>query len=154
MNVNAILIRAVAWLPPVLRAHATQDRITLLAQFISFGLVGLVGLAIDTATVYALRPLIGVYAALVAAYFTAATGTWYCNRRWTFSSAPRTEAWYRQWCRFVAANLSGFAINRGVAFMLVTYVAAAAREPAIAVFAGAVAGMTLNFKFSRALVFR
>jgi hypothetical protein len=36
----------------------------------------------------------------------------------------------------------------------VTFVAVAAREPVLAVFAGAMAGLTLNFNLSRKLVFR
>ena len=59
-----------------------------------------------------------------------------------------------QWRRFLTANLGGFIINRGVYMLLVTFVDIAAREPVIAVFAGAVAGMTLNFNLSRKMVFR
>jgi putative flippase GtrA len=59
-----------------------------------------------------------------------------------------------QWARFLTANLSGFIINRGIYALLVTFVAVAALEPVIAVFAGAVAGMMLNFNLSRKLVFR
>jgi putative flippase GtrA len=59
-----------------------------------------------------------------------------------------------QWRRFLAANLTGFIINRGLYAILVTFVAAAARQPVIATFAGALAGMALNFNLSRKMVFR
>ncbi len=68
--------------------------------------------------------------------------------------SDRHEPWHVQWRRFLAANLGGFVINRGVYMALVTFVAAAARQPVIAVFAGAMAGMTLNFNLSRKVVFR
>jgi putative flippase GtrA len=119
-----------------------------------FGMVGLIGFAIDTATVYALRHPVGLYVAGIAAYFTAATGTWLCNRLWTFRYLTRTDPWHVQWGRFLTANLGGFAINRGVYALLVTFWDLAAQQPVIAVFAGALAGMTLNFNLSRKLVFR
>lgn len=151
---TAFLLRLSAWLPDRLRAHASEARIRVLVQFVMFGIVGLVGFAIDTATVYALRHAVGLYVAGVAAYFTAASGTWFCNRAWTFRHIGRSEPWHLQWRRFLAANLSGFIINRGVYALLVTFVPVAAQQPVIAVFAGAMAGMTLNFNLSRKIVFR
>jgi putative flippase GtrA len=151
---TAFLLRISAWLPDSLRAHASETRVRVLVQFFMFGTVGLVGFVIDTGTVYALRHAVGLYVAGLAAYFTAATGTWFCNRSWTFRHIGRSDPWHLQWRRFLAANLSGFVINRGVYALLVTFVAVAARQPVIAVFAGAMAGMTLNFNLSRKMVFR
>ena len=151
---TAWLTRMTVWLPGPLRAAATEQRIRLLAQFGMFGAVGLIGFVIDTATVYALRHFVGLYVAGFAAYFTAATGTWFFNRLWTFRGQTGTAPWYIQWARFLTANLGGFAINRGLYTVLVTFVDAAARDPVIAVFAGALAGMVLNFNLSRKMVFR
>ena len=154
MTVLTFLLRASGHLPPKLRSHASEPRLRLLVQFGMFGLVGLVGLAIDTATVYALWSAVGLYAAGIAAYFTAATGTWLCNRLWTFRGLGGGEAWYVQWARFLTANLTGFAVNRGLYAILVTFVGVAARHPEIAIAAGAVAGMVFNFNMSRKMVFR
>jgi putative flippase GtrA len=152
--VTAFLLQLSAWLPAPLRAHASEARVRVLVQFAMFGTVGLIGFAIDTATVYALRYAVGLYVAGLVAYFTAATGTWFCNRLWTFRHVSRSDPWHVQWRRFLAANLGGFVINRGLYALLVTFVDVAARQPVIAVFAGAVAGMTLNFNLSRKMVFR
>jgi putative flippase GtrA len=154
MPVTAFLLRLSAWLPAPLRTHAPEARIRVLVQFAMFGMVGLIGFTIDTATVYALRHAVGLYVAGIVAYFTAATGTWICNRLWTFRHMSRSDPWYVQWRRFLAANLGGFVINRGLYALLVTFVDVAAQQPVIAVFAGAVAGMTLNFNLSRKMVFR
>jgi putative flippase GtrA len=151
---TAFLLQLSARLPAPWRAHASEQRIRLLVQFVMFAMVGLVGFVIDTGTVYALRHSVGLYVAGLAAYFTAATGTWLCNRLWTFRHLARSDPWHVQWRRFLAANLGGFVINRGVYALLVTFVDIAAREPVIAVFAGAVAGLTLNFNLSRKMVFR
>jgi putative flippase GtrA len=154
MPMTAFLLQLSAWLPPPLRAHASEERIRLLVQFGMFGMVGLGGFVIDTGTVYALKGRFGLYVAGLAAYFTAATGTWMFNRLWTFRHATRSEPWHVQWRRFLTANLGGFIINRGLYAILVTFVDVAARQPVIAVFAGALAGMTLNFNLSRKMVFR
>jgi putative flippase GtrA len=154
MPVTAFLLRLSDWLPNPLRAHASEARIRLLVQFVMFGMVGLIGFVLDTATVYALRYAVGLYVAGAVAYFVAATGTWFFNRLWTFRHAASSASWHVQWRRFLAANLGGFVINRGVYALLITFVAVAARQPVIAVFAGAVAGMTLNFNLSRKMVFR
>lgn len=154
MVMTAFLINLSAWLPPPLRALATEARIALLVQFGMFGMVGLIGFVLDTATVYALRHALGLYVAGLLAYFTAATGTWFFNRQWTFRHVTGSEPWYVQWRRFLAANMTGFVVNRGLYSLLVTFWDAAAREPAIAVFAGAAAGIMLNFNLSRKMVFR
>jgi putative flippase GtrA len=151
---TAFLLTLASVLPEPLRGLVTDARIRLLVQFGMFGIVGLIGFTIDTATVYALRHATGLYVAGMLAYFTAATGTWFFNRLWTFRGMTGTEPWYVQWFRFLLANLSGFVVNRGVYVILVTFVAAAAREPVIATFSGAVAGMTINFNLSRKMVFR
>jgi len=96
----------------------------------------------------------GLFFAGLAAYFTAATGTWIRNRLWTFRQLTRTDPWYVQWGRFLTANLGGFAVNRGMYVLLVTFWELAARQPVFAVLIGAIAGMTFNFNLSRKVVFR
>ena len=144
----------VHWLPARLRMYLPPERLRLLVQFLMFGVVGLIGFVIDTATVYSLWHIAGLYVAGFAGFFTAATGTWICNRLWTFRRVARTDPWYVQWVRFLAANFGGFLINRGVYVLLITFVDVAARQPIIAVAAGALAGMFLNFNLSRKVVFR
>jgi putative flippase GtrA len=140
-------------LPPSLQRSATPARLVLAEQFIRFGIVGAVGLVIDTATVYGLRHMLGLYGAGLAAYLLAASGNWLLNRLWTFrgqGSAPI----HRQWAMFMLTNLAGFVLNRGTYALLVTFVAAAASQPVIATTAGALAGLLVNFTLSRRLVFR
>jgi putative flippase GtrA len=140
-------------LPPPLQRAATPQRLMLLAQFLRFGMVGVVGFIIDTATVYALRHPLGLYGAGAAAYIVAATGNWLLNRLWTFRGQGNGSA-HRQWAMFMLTNLVGFVLNRGTYALLVTFVAAAADQPVIATAAGAVAGMFVNFSLSRRVVFR
>jgi putative flippase GtrA len=150
---QTLLLRLAPRLPPPLRDLATPARIGLLAQFAKFGVVGVVGFLIDTATVYGLRASLGLYGAGAVAYIVAASSNWVLNRVWTFRGRGSGPA-HRQWALFMTTNLLGFALNRGTYAVLVTFVATCAAQPVYAVAAGAVAGMFLNFRMSRSVVFR
>jgi putative flippase GtrA len=130
-------------------------RLPLQAQMLRFGLVGTVGFLVDTATVYLAHFRLGLdlYSAGALAYLAAASTTWLLNRRFTFPEA-RTQQAGRQWLRFVVTQLAGFALNRGTYALLIATVPAARAEPVIAVAAGSLAGMTVNFLAARFLVFR
>ncbi|MBV8398386.1 MAG: GtrA family protein [Acetobacteraceae bacterium] len=128
-------------------------RDSLVAQFLKFGVVGAVGFVFDTATVYALRHAVGLYGAGIASYFVAVTVTWGLNRVWTFRGRGHGPA-HREWLRFASANSLGFLLNRGTYAALVTTVPICAEQPVLAVAAGSLAGMFVNFGLSRRLVFR
>lgn len=81
---------------------------TKLIRLIKFGMVGSLGFLWDSGTVYALRPLIGLTAATLVAYFVAATLNWVFNRIWTFKGAGHHEHPVLQWLRFLSANSLGF----------------------------------------------
>jgi putative flippase GtrA len=147
---QTILLRL---LPRALRPSVTPGRLTLAAEFVRFGIVGAAGFVVDTATVYGLRAALGLYGAGIAGYVTAASSNWAFNRMWTFRGRGSGPA-HRQWAWFMIANLGGFVLNRGTYALLVTYVPIAARQPVIAIFAGVLAGLFLNFTLSRKLVFR
>ncbi|WP_291297962.1 GtrA family protein [Elioraea sp.] len=136
--------------PP--RAEALK---ALIGQIMRFGVVGVIGFVVDTATVYGLHFSAGadLYTAGALAYVVAATTTWALNRAWTFRTASR-ERPARQWALFLAVQLIGFALNRGTYAALVTFLPLAAAHPVIAVAAGSIAGMGVNFITARAIVFR
>jgi putative flippase GtrA len=123
------------------------------AQFLRFGVVGVIGFLFDTATVYALRVPLGLYGAGIAAYLVAASVNWALNRMWTFRGRGGGPA-HRQWGRYMLANTVGFVLNRGTYAALVTVFAVCAAQPVLAVAAGALAGMGVNFILSRRIVFR
>jgi len=137
----------------MLRMLLTHRHAPLLLQFLRFGVVGGIGWVADTATVYALRPFIGVVAAGLLAYPVAASVTWAINRAWTFRGQGEGSA-FAQWLRFLAGNSLGFALNRGTYVVLVSTVGVIADNPVIATAAGAIAGMFMNFHISRKMVFR
>ena len=140
-------------MPPPLRRIATPARVVLAQEFLRFGVVGVIGFLVDTTTVYGLRGALGLYGAGAVAYVTASTSNWILNRIWTFRGRSTGRA-HHQWMKFLMANLIGFVLNRGTYALLVTFVAIAAAQPVIAIAAGSIAGMFVNFSLSRRLVFR
>jgi putative flippase GtrA len=125
----------------------------LLRQFIQFGLIGVAGFVWDTCIVYATAPLLGPYAAGVVSFFIVGSINWVANRYWTYRQLNHA-AMHRQLVMYLIANAVGFVLNRG------TYIALVATQPlfrhhlVLAIAAGAVAGMFVNFFLSRRLVFR
>jgi putative flippase GtrA len=136
-----------------LRRHATPDRIRVLTQFLKFGVVGTLGFLVDTVVVYALRYRLGLYGAGLVSFLVAATANWVMNRLWTFRGRGSLPM-HREWARYMMANLFGFVLNRGTYALLVTFVAACAEQPVLAVAAGSIAGLGVNFTLSRTAVFR
>ena len=130
----------------------SRSKPAVVGQFLCFGIVGAFGFLIDTATVYGLRGVLGLYGAGIAAYVAAASANWALNRSWTFRGCGNLSA-HRQWARFLLANAVGFVLNRGTYAALVSAVPLCAAQPVLAVAAGAAAGMGVNFSLSRRVVF-
>lgn len=137
---------------PLLQRILGEAHARLAMQFLRFGTVGAGGFVVDNAVVYSLRDPAGLYAAGALAYIAAATFTWVFNRLWTFRG-PHQGAAGRQWVLFLATQSVGFVVNRGVFAVLVTVSPLCATHPVIAVFAGTLAGMFLNFAAARRYVF-
>ena len=125
-----------------------------LLHFMKFGIIGSLGIIWDTATVYGLRPFIGLTAATLIAYFVAATLNWILNRLWTFRGLGHHEHPVLQWLRFLSANSLGFFLNRGTVYTLFYAFPFCIRHPVVALTAGAFAGLIANFKLSQKMVFR
>ncbi len=150
---EALLSRLAAGLPSPARRFAHAPRIAIVAQFLRFGLVGVLGFVVDTATVYALRGTLGLYGAGMVSYVVAASFNWACHRAWTFRGRGTRRA-HREWAMFLLANGLGLVLNRGAYVLLIATSPLCVRYPVLAVAAGAVAGMFANFGMSRQLVFR
>jgi len=124
-------------------------------RFLKFGIVGSGGFVVDSAALLLASSVLGLdpYSGRILSFLTAATFTWYANRKFTFadrnSASPVIE-----WARFLAANATGMVANF-LAYGLV--ISLFGTEPGIliaAVAAGSLAGMVLNFTLSARFVFR
>lgn len=122
-------------------------------QLLRFSAVGVVGFVVDTVALYAALGLgAGLYTGRLASYLTAATVTWALNRRFTFGER-RTKGLASEWVRFLAANSVGGVINYCTYAALVATLPYVTAHPWLAVAAGSLAGLAVNFTLSRRLVF-
>ena len=122
-------------------------------QFLRFGVIGTLGFVWDTIVVYATAPWVGLYAAGVISYVIAGSINWLLNRIWTYRHIPH-GAMHRQVMMFLLVNSAGFAINRGLYFTLIATQPVCRAYPVIAIAAGGVCAMFVNFFLSRRLVFK
>jgi putative flippase GtrA len=124
-------------------------------QLLRFTLVGAAGFLVDAgALMLATKALgLGLYSGRVFSYLCAATFTWICNRRFTFTSDEQDNR-FIPWLRFLGANAIGGGVNYGVYAALVTFTAVGAAWPVIGVAAGSLAGLTFNFAASKFWVFK
>ena len=124
----------------------------LIAPFLRFAGVGVLGFVVDSAVLYAgLAVGLTLYSGRAVSWFAAATFNWYLNRRLTFAS--KDTAVVREWARFLLANAVGGAVNMGTYAVLVANWGVMARLPVLAVGVGSIAGLVFNFALSWTVVF-
>jgi putative flippase GtrA len=123
-------------------------------EFARFVCVGTGGFVVDTCLVYALRSLLGLYGAGIAAYVGASIFAWMLNRSWTFRKRVTTKPSFQEWLTYLTASGAGFVLNRGAFFAAITCSSFVSEHPVIGVAIGSIAGLMLNFTLNRAVVFR
>jgi putative flippase GtrA len=116
---------------------------------------GVAGFIVDAGIVILFTKALwlGPIMAQAVAFTVAVTVTWLINRHWTFAEHA-SEKWLHEWTRYVAANSVGAAVNNGVYITLVLMVSFFSKTPFLAVAAGSIAGMGLNFVASKLMVFK
>ena len=129
---------------------------SVLRRLIRFGAVGVVAFAIDAGTLWtAVHQFgFGLYSGRALSFVTAATVAWYLNRRFTFQDRGAIGSSHQQWAAYLLASLTGAIANVGTYTLLVAFLPAFARAPTLAVAAGSLAGMLVNFNAYSRFVFR
>lgn len=124
-------------------------------QLLRFAAVGAAGFFVDAGALMLATAGFGLdlYSGRVFSYLCAATFTWICNRRFTFTGLDHHPP-VVQWLRFLGANALGGAVNYAVYAALVTLTALGAAYPVMGVAAGSVAGLIFNFAISKFWVFK
>ena len=132
-------------------------------KLVKFALVGGVGFIIDAATLALLSTVMPVVAARGAAFWVAASSTWWCNRVFTFNDGQYREP-IGQWGRFMLCAMLGFVPNWGCYWLLFQggdphWLRAEFGQlgliswPYIAMIPGILLGMLVNFSLSQRWVF-
>ncbi|NTW52691.1 MAG: GtrA family protein [Chlorobiaceae bacterium] len=124
------------------------------AQFVLFGVAGVVGFLVDTTVLYLLKGLMGVYGARVISFLFAAFATWLFNRAITFRDQKSGHSTIREFGIYLALMTIGGSVNYGIYALLISRHEIIAQNPVIGVAAGSIAGMLINLLTSRFLLFR
>ena len=128
-----------------------KQRRHICTQIFCFGVVGVIGFAVNAGIVEGLTRFIGPIWAQMPAFPVAASVTWWLNRRYTFGASR--YIWHKEWLRYMASNSLGWCVNNGTYFILVVQYSLMYKQPALAVAAGSIVGMFFNFIASKKGVF-
>jgi len=120
-----------------------------------FCIGGVVGFIVDAGVLQLL--VIGLawdrYSGRLISFLLAATATWVFNRHYTFHG-PRRHSLIGEWVRYVLAMSGGFACNFAAYSVLVYFFDIDRQWLILAVAAGSIAGLGVNYLASRYWVYR
>jgi len=123
-------------------------------QFIRFCAVGVAGLLVDLAVLYATAWALGWYAARVLSFAAAASATWWLNRRFTFQAdGSQGSSIWQQYLAYMASMLGGAVLNYG-AYVATLHWVQVPGAAALGVCVGSCAGLVSNYLTARHLVFK
>lgn len=123
-------------------------------QLARFLVAGVMGFLVDSGVLYLTLWLgLGYFAGRGVSFFCAVWTTWQINRRYTFVASLRQSVW-AEWWRYLAAMSVGGGVNYAAYSAVVSLLPPASWLPVLAVAAGSVAGLTVNFATAKWWVFR
>lgn len=123
-------------------------------EILRFGVAGIAGLAVDVAVLYAALAMgLGPFAGRAVSFLCAVWATFTLNRRFTFRPDATADIW-SEWWRYLGAMLLGGAVNYGVYTAVMLLLPRTAILPFLAVAAGSIGGMGVNFVSAKFFVFR
>src|SRR5450432_1985058 len=128
---------------------------TSLRVFATFCIGGVIGFVVDAGVLQVL--VVGLawdrYSGRLISFLTAATMTWLFNRTFTFHG-PRRHTLIGEWARYILAMSGGFVCNFAAYSALVYFFNLDRQWLILAVAAGSIAGLGVNFMASRYWVYR
>ena len=132
-----------------------RAQVDALPPLLRFGLVGVVGFAVDGGL---LQLLVGVggwgpIVARAVSFPAAVLATWWLNRHVTFRGRDAGPAW-ASLARYVAVSIVGTSVNFGVYTSLVLGSAAMAAQPIVPFAIASVAALVFNYLGSKHFAFR
>ncbi|HZY68233.1 MAG TPA: GtrA family protein [Devosia sp.] len=123
-------------------------------KFLLFSIAGGAGFVVDTAVLYLLKDILGLYGARAISFLLAVLTTWLINRSLAFAAQRSDDPIWREFLKYLGAMILGGAVNYAVYAVLVALFPLVGEHPIIGVAAGVAAGMLVNFTLAEKLVFR
>lgn len=119
-----------------------------------FTFVGGIGFVVDVGVLYAVRDVLGLYLGRIVSFLAAALTTWVLNRRLTFRGRSSSLSAHKEAAVYVAIMMGGGFANYLTYAVAIYHSAVAAAHPALAVAAGSLAGLGINWGSARVLLFK
>lgn len=136
------------------KQEAGARRHILGGELMRFVAAGILGLIVDVAVLYGAMTLgMGWFSGRAVSFLAAVWCTWQFNRRFTFAPNERLSVW-EEWWRYLSAMLVGGVVNYAAYSAVVIALPGLPFLPMVAVAAGSLAGMTVNFVSAKWFVFR
>lgn len=135
-------------------AVQTADKSSPLSRVMSFGLVGVVGFAVDAGVLALVMDALGPYWGRALSFVAAVLTTWALNRRITFADRPSRYSLVEEIGRYFAAMCVGGAVNYAVYASAIVLFGTAGLGPYFGLAAGSLAGMAVNLTLAQIAVFR
>lgn len=132
-------------------AHRRQT-----SEFLWFCAIGAIGFVVDATVLYATAVWMGWFAGRILSFMTAASATWWLNRRYTFNrfnGAMPLQSVARQYLRYLLSMMAGGIVNYAFYAGTLHWLKIPA-APLAGVAIGSIAGLGVNFTLARWLVFR
>ncbi|RKP51254.1 GtrA family protein [Trinickia fusca] len=112
------------------------------------------GFVVDAIVLYALLACsLNYFVGRLVSFFCAAYVTWFINRRFTFA-ADESRSAFREWANYMAAMSVGGLVNFAAYYTVMSVFTDGKLRPLLAVAAGSIAGMIVNFVSAKMWVFR
>lgn len=123
-------------------------------QFLLFAVSGTLGFVVDSATLYLLKGMLGLYLARAVSFLAAVFFTWIFNRSLTFRNQRSGYSKGSEFGVYLALMAAGGSVNYLVFSLMVFFLPLVHAEPIIGVAAGSIAGMFVNWMTSKYFLFR
>ncbi len=122
------------------------------SEFLKFMIVGGVAFLVDAGLLLITTELLNLPPEIgrIFSFLGAVTTTWYLNRTYTFTTASRPTL--KEFVSYVLAMSFGLAVNYAVFVALIRLNEIAGAYPVLALVPSTLAGMIINFLFSRRIL--
>jgi putative flippase GtrA len=122
-------------------------------QLMHFAFAGTIGYIVDACMLLLVLPWTGPYIGRVVSFACAVFTTWVINRSLIFRHQNSNKPTRQEFSLYFLTTLGGAAVNFTGYFLIVYYIGPSANTLPLAVAAGSLAGMMVNFWLSKRFVF-
>jgi putative flippase GtrA len=128
--------------------------ISFFRRFVFFVISGVVGFCVDVGILYLLKETAGLVIGRLFSFFCAVLSTWLVNRTLTFQGRSSHLPLHREFLHYLALMLLGGVCNYLTYLWLIHQYPLMYQHPVIAIAAGALVGLLVNWTSTHLVLFK